>query len=639
MTEPSALVKSLTFDFYSTFKVSPCLLRNMPTSLIPVSIFLSLCRILIRDSSKLCYIRSPSFPFSYSSQTLSARTPHFFFMTPSSSSFVTSENSVPILSFSTSSSSLNTILRPREAIGDERSNFRSSHGFKSTPTTSSLFPNASSSFSPPPPFLSLPGGLSPAVFLNSPIPLSSSNAQILASQATSGSTFPTQTIIWRGNNINYLHELKEDNQSYTNFSFETSTRPASLKSSSFHPSSIGFMASEDEAFEANQQSWSYQQPPLITSNEIPNFQASSQSEYNGNYSNISAQSLREQRRLDDGYNWRKYGQKQVKGSENPRSYYKCTHPNCPTKKKVERSLDGHITEIIYKGTHSHPKPQRIRKNSSSFQGFQGSIHREGKDHSFNGQFGSITTENSSAYYGDFHDINMNSQRMRAVGPDYDEDEPEAKKWKMEGEVEGISTSSDRTVREPKVVVQTASDIDILDDGYRWRKYGQKVVKGNPNPRSYYKCTNLGCSVRKHIERASTDLRAVITTYEGKHNHDVPAPRGNNNNNSSSSSSSYNMSNYAMAIRPSFIETRPEQMASNSFFSPRTNGLDGLGFSRYDNSMSSFFANQWQQQNQLQHLQKQGQSVLSKAKEEPRDNLFTDSLLGSAVFSLGKEENM
>ncbi len=38
------------------------------------------------------------------------------------------------------------------------------------------------------------------------------------------------------------------------------------------------------------------------------------------------------------------------------------------------------------------------------------------------------------------------------------------------------------MREPRVVVQTTSEIDILDDGYRWRKYGQKVVKGNPNPR-------------------------------------------------------------------------------------------------------------------------------------------------------------
>lgn len=43
-------------------------------------------------------------------------------------------------------------------------------------------------------------------------------------------------------------------------------------------------------------------------------------------------------------------------------------------------------------------------------------------------------------------------------------------------------------------------------------------------RSYYKCTNVGCPVRKHVERASTDIKAVITTYEGKHNHDVPAAR-------------------------------------------------------------------------------------------------------------------
>jgi WRKY transcription factor 2 len=43
-------------------------------------------------------------------------------------------------------------------------------------------------------------------------------------------------------------------------------------------------------------------------------------------------------------------------------------------------------------------------------------------------------------------------------------------------------SVSRAVREPRVVIQTTSEVDILDDGYRWRKYGQKVVKGNPNPR-------------------------------------------------------------------------------------------------------------------------------------------------------------
>ena len=43
----------------------------------------------------------------------------------------------------------------------------------------------------------------------------------------------------------------------------------------------------------------------------------------------------------------------------------------------------------------------------------------------------------------------------------------------------------RTVAESRIIVQTTSEVDLLDDGYRWRKYGQKVVKGNPYPRWYF----------------------------------------------------------------------------------------------------------------------------------------------------------
>nr|QFI57454.1 WRKY59 [Glycyrrhiza glabra] len=77
----------------------------------------------------------------------------------------------------------------------------------------------------------------------------------------------------------------------------------------------------------------------------------------------SGLSVAAERSSDDGYNWRKYGQKHVKGSEFPRSYYKCTHPNCEVKKLFERSHDGQITEIVYKGTHDHPKPQPNRRYS------------------------------------------------------------------------------------------------------------------------------------------------------------------------------------------------------------------------------------------------------------------------------------
>ncbi|KAG5001405.1 hypothetical protein JHK87_022477 [Glycine soja] len=36
--------------------------------------------------------------------------------------------------------------------------------------------------------------------------------------------------------------------------------------------------------------------------------------------------------------------------------------------------------------------------------------------------------------------------------------------------------SQKTVTEPKIIMQTRSKVDLLDDGYRWRKYGQKVMK-------------------------------------------------------------------------------------------------------------------------------------------------------------------
>jgi len=37
-------------------------------------------------------------------------------------------------------------------------------------------------------------------------------------------------------------------------------------------------------------------------------------------------------------------------------------------------------------------------------------------------------------------------------------------------------------RKKKIAFRTRSEVDVLDDGYRWHKYGKKMVKNSSNPR-------------------------------------------------------------------------------------------------------------------------------------------------------------
>ncbi|XP_030537571.1 probable WRKY transcription factor 26 isoform X2 [Rhodamnia argentea] len=510
--------------------------------------------------------------------------------------------------------------------------------FKSIPPPSIPISPLSSSF------FAIPPGLSPAELLDSPVLLNSSN--ILPSPTTGA--FPLHSSFnWTSKSSDAYQQIpKREDTNGSPFTLHTNAKQhqqqqlawISIKQDDSRPSDETTVKSELNPFHT-------------FSPEIATIQT------NANYDNYESQPqpqpIREQRKSDDGYNWRKYGQKQVKGSENPRSYYKCTHPNCPTKKKVERSLDGQITEIVYKGSHNHPKPQSTRRSSSSASSVPSlaiqshnpaapEIHDPAfPAHGSSQVDAAATPENSSLSVAD-DEYEQGSQKSKSAGDEFDdEDEPDAKRWKQEGGSEGILAPGSRTVREPRVVVQTTSDIDILDDGYRWRKYGQKVVKGNPNPRSYYKCTSPGCPVRKHVERASHDLRAVITTYEGKHNHDVPAARGssgaanralpmpdNSNGNNSLAASVRplaftNPSNNNGPSPPSSNYRVPSLSSSSSaegqqaspftlemLQSPGSFGFPGLG-----SSVGSFL-----------NQSPDGDNIFGRAKEEPRDEMFLESLL-------------
>ncbi|XP_027190450.1 probable WRKY transcription factor 51 isoform X2 [Cicer arietinum] len=85
-------------------------------------------------------------------------------------------------------------------------------------------------------------------------------------------------------------------------------------------------------------------------------------------------------------------------------------------------------------------------------------------------------------------------------------------------LEGSSSndvSSEREKKEvtDKVAFKTQSEVEILDDGFKWRKYGKKMVKNSPNPRNYYRCSVDGCQVKKRVERDVNDPSYVITTYD------------------------------------------------------------------------------------------------------------------------------
>lgn len=46
----------------------------------------------------------------------------------------------------------------------------------------------------------------------------------------------------------------------------------------------------------------------------------------------------------------------------------------------------------------------------------------------------------------------------------------------------IKKDKKKMMKKHRYAFQTRSQVDILDDGYRWRKYGQKAVKNNNFPR-------------------------------------------------------------------------------------------------------------------------------------------------------------
>ena len=134
-------------------------------------------------------------------------------------------------------------------------------------------------------------------------------------------------------------------------------------------------------------------------------------------------------------------------------------------------------------------------------------------------------------------------------------------------------------------------------------------------------------MRKHVERASHDLRAVITTYEGKHNHDVPAARGSGY--AINRPPTANNSNTPMPIRPSAVPSQPNNTSYPNSLQTRFPTLGSqvpvslemlqntgaFGFSGFGKPIGSYMS-------QAQF----SEGTFARAKDEPRDDSFLDGFL-------------
>ena len=193
---------------------------------------------------------------------------------------------------------------------------------------------------------------------------------------------------------------------------------------------------------------------------------------------------------NDGYNWHKYGTMQVKGSEYPQSYYKCTCVGCNFRKWVEQSLAGKITEIMYEGKHNHEIPQ-INKLAKEVSDLNGNINSQAKPN--------LVLQSLAG------NMNILSEFAPAYSvPEKNQESTVSTQTKRDREEEGVTKTreevshSDGTYH-PTIVV------DTTNDGYKWRKYGKKKVNGNEYPRSNYRCAYPSCPAIKKVSVLLQDM--------------------------------------------------------------------------------------------------------------------------------------
>lgn len=130
----------------------------------------------------------------------------------------------------------------------------------------------------------------------------------------------------------------------------------------------------------------------------------------------------------------------------------------------------------------------------------------------------------------------------------------------------------------------------LDDGYSWRKYGQKDILGAMYPRGYYRCTHRnvqGCVATKQVQRSDEDPNVFEINYRGKHtctmaSDTVPTSTPNENQESNLNANPQHQNNVLQSLEN---QPNPNELLLNlrAGLRVQTDNLDSL----HDQSFASF----------------------------------------------------
>lgn len=77
---------------------------------------------------------------------------------------------------------------------------------------------------------------------------------------------------------------------------------------------------------------------------------------------------------------------------------------------------------------------------------------------------------------------------------------------------GKKLEENKESRKQKFAFQTRSRVDILDDGYRWRKYGQKTVKDSTFPRFLYIISSSSSFIFSYLYQSIDKFKCTMIFF-------------------------------------------------------------------------------------------------------------------------------